>query len=80
MPEITPTPRQATSLLDHARAARKGHGNAVIGRRAIFITWDGDRLEGVVSLPSRFSSGFLTVRFDDGSWARLDSVVEVVNR
>jgi hypothetical protein len=76
----------ATYDLYAAEAAwREGRPNptdAIVGRRAIFTTYEGERMEGTVEPPltGPCSTGrFPIVRFADGRWARLDSLIEIVN-
>ena len=52
---------------------------AIVGRRAIYTTWEGDRMEGVIEAPMRMSGGFPIIRFADGRWGRCDQRVEIVN-
>ena len=72
--------------LSHAQSAwREGRPNpsmAIVGRRAIFTTYEGERIEGIVEAPlsGPCSTGYYPiVRFADGRWARLDSQIEIVN-
>lgn len=56
------------------------HG-LMVGRRAVFTTWEGDRLEGVLERPDpklRVGTRNMIIRFPDGRWARADDVVELV--
>ncbi len=60
-----------------------GHGRraveAIVGRRAIYTTWEGERLEGVIEAPTSLSGGYPVIRFADGRWGRCDQRVEIVN-
>jgi hypothetical protein len=66
-------------------AWREGRPNpslAIVGRRAIFTTYEGERLEGVVEAPLTgpcSTDYFPIVRFADGRWARLDSQIAIVS-
>lgn len=68
-----------TAILDHTKAMNKGHETAVYGREAVFTTYEGERVIGTVEAPTRWSSGYPIVTFADGTWARLDTLIEVVN-
>ena len=64
------------------REGRPNPSLAVVGRRAIFTTYEGERVEGVVEAPltgPAATGRFPIVRFADGRWARLDSRIEIVN-
>lgn len=45
-----------------------------IGTPAVFTTWEGERRVGTIT---RWSAGYPVAEFPDGTWARLDSTVEV---
>ncbi len=51
----------------------------IIGRRALYRTAEGIDLVGVVEEPTRFSSGYPIVRFDDGRWGRCDDEIRVLS-
>lgn len=59
---------------DHAAAIE-----SLVGRRAIFHTFEGDALEGVIEAPIRSSSGYPIVRFADGKWGRCDDLVTLLD-
>lgn len=61
--------------MSHGRRAVE----AIVGRRAIYTTWEGERIEGVIEAPTRMSSGLPIIRFADGRWGRCDQRVEIVN-
>jgi hypothetical protein len=47
-----------------------------IGTRVVFTTWEGDRIPGTIT---GFDQIFAIATLDDGTWARLDPEVEVIN-
>lgn len=49
-----------------------------IGKQAVFTSWDGTRTVGTIT---RFTPNgmYPCVTFPDGTWARLDREVEIVN-
>ena len=49
-----------------------------IGLSAVFTTWEGERLVGTITHWSQ-DGMFPCVTFDDGTWARLDRRMEIVN-
>ena len=49
----------------------------VIGKTAIFTTWDGERLVGTIAKGAK-SGAFPRIEFADGTWARLSNTIEVV--
>lgn len=59
-------------------AHRPDPARALVGRSAVFTTYDGDRLVGTIEPMTAWRAGYPTVRFPDGKWARLDNVVELV--
>lgn len=61
--------------MNHGRRAVE----AIVGRRAIYTTWEGDRMEGVIEAPMRMSGGFPIIRFADGRWGQCGPCVEIVN-
>jgi len=52
--------------------------NTWLGTQAVFTTWEGERLIGTITHWSDYGS-YPCVTFADGTWARLDLDVEVVN-
>lgn len=42
----------------------------VVGMRAVYTTYDGDKLIGTIT---RWERGYPIIEFDDGRWARLDN-------
>lgn len=51
----------------------------LIGRKAIYTTFDGEKLIGTITGEVNTAGGrYLTVKFDDGRHARLDSIVKLV--
>ena len=48
-----------------------------IGLKAIYTTWEGERLVGTITHWNR--DGYPCVTFDDGTWGRLNHEVEIVN-
>lgn len=65
------------------RPGRPNPSTAIVGRRAVFTTFDGAQLVGTVEAPLTGPAGtgrFPIVRFDSGKWARLDSQVELIAR
>ncbi len=50
-----------------------------IGMRAVFTTWEGERLVGTITHFDSQGQGFPVVTFPNGRWARLDSQIELVN-
>lgn len=57
---------------DHAAAHAE-----LADRTAIYTTAEGERLIGILELPTRFSSGYMVVRFADGKWGRADNMIEL---
>ena len=47
-----------------------------LGTQVIYTTWDGERIQGTIT---GFKQWFAVATFADGTWARLDQQVEVVN-
>jgi len=47
-----------------------------IGTQVIYTTWEGDKIQGTITGWAQY---FPIATFSDGTWARLDSQVEVVN-
>lgn len=54
------------------------HIAEIVGRRAVYTTSEGERMVGVVEAPTRHSSGYPIIRFEDGRWGRADADVELV--
>jgi len=54
------------------------HVAEVVGRKAVFTTYEGERIIGTVEAGDRWSSGMAKIRFDDGRWGRADSTIELV--
>lgn len=52
---------------------------ALVGRRAIYTTYEGERMEGVIEAGSQVSGWRPIIRFADGRWGRTGDRVEVVN-
>lgn len=48
-----------------------------LGMRAVYTTWEGERLIGTITHWSRCGN-FPCVTFTDGTWGRLDSDLEIV--
>lgn len=49
----------------------------LLGKRAVWETFEGDLLEGVVE-SNPFGTAFPVVRFDDGTFGQTGGVVEVI--
>jgi hypothetical protein len=49
----------------------------VIGKKAVFTTWDNERLVGTV-VKKATDGAYPRIEFADGTWARLTDTVEVV--
>jgi hypothetical protein len=49
----------------------------VIGKTAIFTTWDNERLVGTVAKNAK-DGAYCRIEFTDGTWARLTDIIEVV--
>jgi len=49
--------------------------DALIGRQAVYTTFEGERLVGIVT---SHDGHFARVTFPNGKWARLDSTIELV--
>ena len=49
----------------------------VIGKTAIFTTWDNERLVGTVAKNAK-DGAYPRIEFADGTWARLTDIIEVV--
>jgi hypothetical protein len=47
-----------------------------IGTQVMFTTWEGQKIQGTIT---RWAQYHPIATFSDGTWARLDSQVEVVN-
>jgi hypothetical protein len=52
--------------------------SSVIGKTAIFTTWDNERLVGTVAKKAT-DGAYLRIEFADGTWARLTDTVEIVS-
>ena len=52
----------------------------IVGRQAVFTTFTGERLHGIVEAPiPGVSSGYPVVRFADGDWGRCDDNAEIID-
>lgn len=49
----------------------------VVGKTAIFTTWDNERLVGTVVKNAK-DGAYPRIEFADGTWARLTDIIEVV--
>lgn len=49
---------------------------AIVGRQAIFTTYDGEDLTGTVEATD---SHYPIIRFGNGTWARCDDVVHLIS-
>lgn len=72
-----------TSHDTHEMTADGGYDFApVVGREVLWTSaWDDRQQVGIAEIPPKgpaFDSAYLIARFPDGSWARLDAVVEVL--
>lgn len=47
-----------------------------IGTQVIYTTWEGDKIQGTITGWAQYHP---IATFSDGTWARLDSQVEVIN-
>jgi hypothetical protein len=47
-----------------------------IGTQVVFTTWDGQKIQGIINGWAQYHP---VATFNDGTWARLDSQVEVIN-
>lgn len=57
----------------------KDHLAPILGKSAVYTTWEGDRLVGTVErAKGALINDLPIVRFADGRWARLGSLVEIV--
>ena len=60
-----------------AKASKSAeYRNSWLGTEVIYTTWEGDKLQGTIT---RWAQYHPIATFSDGTWARLDDVVEVVN-
>jgi hypothetical protein len=50
----------------------------IYGQRAVYTTYDGERMVGTVEAANEVSSGYPIIRFEDGRWGRCDETVELV--
>lgn len=51
----------------------------IYGRRAVYTTYDGERMVGTVEPATPTSSGYPVIRFEDGRWGRGDETFELVD-
>jgi hypothetical protein len=58
---------------DHAAAM-----SSLVGRSAVFHTFDRGIRIGTLDMPTRSSSGYMVIRFDDGMWGRADDEILLV--
>jgi hypothetical protein len=73
-------PTSTYRLSEHVSDTMTEHPwEPIVGRRAIFTTAAGDRLQGTVQPPTRMSSGYPIVRFANGTWARCDDLIELTD-
>jgi len=49
----------------------------VIGKKAVFTTWDNERLVGTVVKNAK-GGAYTRIEFADGTWARLSETIEIV--
>jgi hypothetical protein len=49
----------------------------VVGKTAIFTTWDNERLIGTVAKNAK-DGAYPRIEFTDGTWARLSDTIEIV--
>lgn len=55
------------------------HRLEIVGRKAVFIAGPGTEMVGTVEAPTRWSSGYNIIRFPNGTWARADRVVRLID-
>lgn len=75
---MTTTRRATISQRKVASESGADYCASWIGLKAVYMTWEADRLIGTITHWSR-DGMYPCVTFDDGTWARLDHEVELVN-
>jgi len=70
--------RTRWTRISQSKAATMGkaYTDKWLGVQIVFTTWEGERFVGEIT---KWDGLFPVASFADGSWARLDSAVEVVN-
>ena len=66
-----------STLISTAKASKsEQYRNSWIGTEVIYTTWEGDKIQGTITGWAQYHP---IATFADGTWARLDSQVEVLN-
>ncbi len=68
-------------LSDHVSdAMSEPEWAAIVGKRAVFATFTGERLLGTVEAPiPAVSSGYPVIRMDDGTWGRCGDAIHLID-